>query len=158
MYPLNTCLPVTHVHEGDDNVVERDSAQPYQESVKAVLAKANQVPESQRNTPGVCGHWSLKDLLGHLAFWDRKHADALEARRDGRECASDDRDEDEINAEQYEHRKHWGWNEVMNEVDANKYRMEQLLLSPGEAPGQWQIHTHWDEHGAQVHDWIGKNV
>jgi hypothetical protein len=33
-------------------------------------ATAALVPESERETRGVCGAWSLKDLLGHMADWD----------------------------------------------------------------------------------------
>lgn len=39
-----------------------------------VLEIADSVPEELRNQPGVCGVWSVKDVLGHLAFLGQCHA------------------------------------------------------------------------------------
>jgi hypothetical protein len=51
------------------------------------LDALNSVPEARWTEPGVCGDWSIKDLLGHVAVWDniavrklgRKAKDADEA-------------------------------------------------------------------------------
>ena len=34
------------------------------------LAAIGSVPEERWSEAGVCGAWSIKDLLGHLAVWD----------------------------------------------------------------------------------------
>ena len=34
------------------------------------LAHLDDIPEARWETPGACGEWSVKHLMGHLAFWD----------------------------------------------------------------------------------------
>ena len=34
------------------------------------MAALASVPESRWSEAGVCGEWSIKDLLGHIAVWD----------------------------------------------------------------------------------------
>lgn len=36
----------------------------------ALQAAIDGVPEERMTEPGVCGEWSVKDLLGHVAVWD----------------------------------------------------------------------------------------
>lgn len=40
------------------------------ESWSAWLNALDRVPREQLNEPGVCGQWSVKDLVGHIALWD----------------------------------------------------------------------------------------
>jgi hypothetical protein len=42
------------------------------------------VPEDELEKPGVVGVWSIKDLLGHIAFWSQHAADSLTAVNTGR--------------------------------------------------------------------------
>lgn len=137
-------------------MVSRISADPYSTSVGATLESVGKVSEADCHQAGVCGHWSIKDILANLAFWDGKHADRLEARRNGKTLPSDDRDGDVINEEQRKIRSGWSFNDVMNEVNANRNRLEMLLVDPGEAPDEYHIHEHWDEHHGQIREWIGK--
>ncbi len=30
------------------------------------------IPEERLTEPGVAGEWSVKDLMGHIAFWDEQ--------------------------------------------------------------------------------------
>jgi uncharacterized protein (TIGR03083 family) len=39
--------------------------------------------EEQMNRPGVIGSWSIKDLIAHLTYWERRAAFLLEAAVDG---------------------------------------------------------------------------
>ena len=34
------------------------------------LAARDRVPRDRVAEPGVCGHWSVKDLVGHIPLWD----------------------------------------------------------------------------------------
>jgi hypothetical protein len=43
------------------------------EAWRQLLAALDDIPEDRLSDPGVIGEWSLKDLFGHLAFWD-EHA------------------------------------------------------------------------------------
>src|SRR5690349_1936341 len=38
---------------------------------------------AQMNQPGAVGIWSVKDVLAHVAFWDRHAVDILRAARRG---------------------------------------------------------------------------
>lgn len=42
------------------------------------------IPEDEIERPGVVGEWSVKDLLGHMAFWAEKAALDLVLLREGR--------------------------------------------------------------------------
>jgi hypothetical protein len=58
-------------HEAPDDVhalLER-----IEEAWRELFAALDDIPEDQMSGPGVIGEWSLKDLFGHLAFWD-EHA------------------------------------------------------------------------------------
>jgi hypothetical protein len=44
-----------------------------EEAWRDLFAALDDIPENQMSDPGVIGEWSLKDLFGHLAFWD-EHA------------------------------------------------------------------------------------
>ena len=39
-------------------------------SWRGLQAAIEGVPEERMTEPGVCGEWSVKDLLGHVAVWD----------------------------------------------------------------------------------------
>jgi hypothetical protein len=43
------------------------------EAWRELFAVLDDIPEDRLSDPGVIGAWSLKDLFGHLAFWD-EHA------------------------------------------------------------------------------------
>ncbi len=44
-----------------------------EEAWRELFAALDDIPEDRLSDPGVIGEWSLKDLFGHLAFWD-EHA------------------------------------------------------------------------------------
>ncbi|HKH29153.1 MAG TPA: maleylpyruvate isomerase N-terminal domain-containing protein [Sphingomicrobium sp.] len=44
-----------------------------EEAWRQLFAVLDDIPEERMSDPGVIGEWSLKDLFGHLAFWD-EHA------------------------------------------------------------------------------------
>jgi hypothetical protein len=41
------------------------------------LATINALTPEQLVQPNVCGHWSTKDLIGHIAAWEDKALDKL---------------------------------------------------------------------------------
>ena len=41
-----------------------------EEAWRQLFAALDDIPEERMSDPGVIGEWSLKDLFGHLAFWD----------------------------------------------------------------------------------------
>ena len=60
--------------------LERDLRQAWDELRNVV----DGVPESELEKPGVVEEWSMKDLLGHIAFWSQHAADSLSAVNAGR--------------------------------------------------------------------------
>ena len=48
------------------------------EAWRQLLAALDDIPEDRLSEPGVIGEWSLKDLFGHLAFWDEHAVEEIE--------------------------------------------------------------------------------
>src|SRR5215216_3459948 len=49
-----------------------------EESWRQLFAVLDDIPEERMSDPGVIGEWSLKDLFGHLAFWDDHATEEIE--------------------------------------------------------------------------------
>lgn len=86
-----------------------------------VLAR---VPEGQHTARGIGGgDWSVKDLVGHLAFWQELALEAIEAfRRDERPrvldyFTDDDQDIHDANAADVARKAAWDYEEVRQELD-----------------------------------------
>lgn len=52
-------------------------------SWRAFLATLDGIPEDRLEEPGAVGEWSVKDVLGHIAFWDAQAIEALRRRLAG---------------------------------------------------------------------------
>ena len=137
-------------------MTEQRGSAPYEASYQATLDIVDEFPIELRNEPGVCGVWSLKDLMGHLAFWDGIEAEELAANKIGAEFSFND-DDDSANAREAARRADWSWDEVMTEVAANRERLIPLLVDPGRSEGE-PIHEHWDEHRGQIEAWLAAHV
>ena len=49
-----------------------------EERWREMLDALDGVPEEHLEVPGVAGEWSLKDLFGHIAFWDDQARQEIE--------------------------------------------------------------------------------
>ena len=129
----------------------------YARKVQQTLDVVSTFPADRRDEPGVCGIWSLKDLMGHLAYWDGVNRYEMETEQASGTIISDDRDEDVINAEQAAIRKDWSWDRVMAEVIEHRDARIELEKLPSiyDHSGAGE---HWDEHRAQIEAWIAANV
>ena len=130
-------------------MTDRSNHDNYLTTVAAVLADVERIPEAERDIPGVCGHWTLRDLMAHLAFWDGWIADSLAARKRGEEPEPLPQSFDDLNAREHERRAHLTWDEVMEEQSRIRERLLPLMIDPGEESG-WSIYEHWQEHGEQI--------
>lgn len=128
----------------------------YAERSGAGLASAMRVPPDRREEPGVCGEWSLKDLLGHLAYWDSVRVGKLEAEAAGGTILTDERDDDTINAEQAGIRADWSWDDVLNEVTSTRERLIALLKQPSKLDNS-DVGSHWLGHREQIEAWLARN-
>jgi hypothetical protein len=50
----------------------KDILQRIDASWRELMAALDGIPEERLEEPGAVGDWSLKNLLGHLAFWDEE--------------------------------------------------------------------------------------
>jgi hypothetical protein len=128
---------------------DRSNHDTYLATVKSVLADVERIPESERDTPGVCGYWTLRDMMAHLAFWDGWIANSLASRKRGEQPEPISEPFDVINAREHEKRAHLSWDEVMAEQNRVRELVLPLMIDPGEDPG-WSIYEHWQEHGEQI--------
>jgi len=117
-----------------------------------LLFAVGRVPIDRTDESGVCGDWSLKTLLGHIAFWDAFEIDHIETRDTLGEIDwhSINEDHERINAGRM-------FADVLNEMEATHRRlMERIRTLPGLAPRLFRelTHDHYVEHGNQIADWI----
>jgi hypothetical protein len=136
-------------------MTEQRGSAAYEASYQQTLDVVDRFPIGRREEAGVVGEWSLKDAMGHLAFWDAVEADELAAVKSGTEFTFDDSD-DSANAREAARRAEWTWDEVMTEVAANRERLIPLLVDPGRTDGE-PIHDHWNEHRQQMEAWLAAN-
>lgn len=45
---------------------------------RALMQALDDVPDDRLEAPGVCGDWSIANLMGHLAFWDERAVAEIE--------------------------------------------------------------------------------
>lgn len=131
-------------------------AEQYAGRVAAALAVTERISPDLRETKGATEQWSVKDLLGHCAYWDGVHVAQLEAEFAGEPIPEDDREDDVINAEQFANRADWSWKQVMDEVTMNRDRLTELLRQPSRYD-QSDSGGHWDEHRQQIQDWVTRH-
>lgn len=79
------------------------------------------------------GDWSPKDHQAHLTAWKARQADRICAARLGEELATDDREDDEINAALQVARADWAWAAVVGEADEVSERLESEIRAAGSA-------------------------
>src|SRR5688572_4503504 len=74
---------------GDETMSDESGGREAPADVHALLARIDEawrqffaalddIPEDRLGDPGVIGDWSLKDLFGHLAFWDENAVREIE--------------------------------------------------------------------------------
>jgi uncharacterized protein (TIGR03083 family) len=105
--------------------------------------------------PGPDGGWSVKDVLGHIAYWEEW---CLRRMRGGAPVA--DLDVDRINAEQVAARRDIPVERVRAELERvhatlmhELHNLTPVQLEEGTAPGSWlaaNTWEHYDEHRDQV--------
>lgn len=49
-----------------------------EDSWRRLFAALDGIPEDRLADPGACDDWSLKDLFGHFAFWDRNAVEEVD--------------------------------------------------------------------------------
>jgi mycothiol maleylpyruvate isomerase-like protein len=126
------------------------------------LALASRVNAAHAEEPGVCGDWSVKELVAHMAAWDwegERHFRELHA--GGTERRS--YDIEAFNAAAVEERHGQTWEETLDELRRANMTFAASLATVSAGDREEDPHYaswlraltgHYDEHAAQVRAWL----
>jgi hypothetical protein len=110
----------------------------------ALFASLALISTEEHQTRPVCGAWTLQDMIGHLADWERLCGEVVRQMAAGSSPALDyDGDCDAWNAAHAARRRGQPWSETWNDLEAARRTLLDLLdsLSPGDlnrpVEGQW---------------------
>lgn len=129
----------------------------YAERSRIVIELAESVQEEQRLEPGVCGEWSLKDVLSHLAFWDYVTCETLTGTVAAGDTLTDADSVDSINNREVQRRSAWSWEAVLAELTSYRERRISLHLLPV-LSDMSDVGEHWIEHGSQIEAWLSDHT
>jgi uncharacterized damage-inducible protein DinB len=127
--------------------------------------------------PGACGDWSVRDLLAHVAAWDRANSEAFRMMVKGERPDLLDLEDDQIEAFNAEHHAQTvdsGLEDVVNELNASRGEMLAVLReidnaalfapAPGDDHADLSIAScvsvqiaHDNEHAEMIEDWRDNN-
>src|SRR5262249_37485965 len=111
-------------------------------------------PADRFAEPCVCGDWSLKDVLGHVAFWDRFGAESAQRELAG-QPKDGEHDWQRLNDQDHAAKANWDADRILTELDAahaaflDAYRALPNL-GPDHVKEDWE---HYDEHAAEIRAW-----
>jgi hypothetical protein len=117
------------------------------------------IPEERMAEPMV-GHWSAKDLVGHVAFWEDWVIGECQRILAGEPATGEDLDP--LNQRQVEERKNRSLAEQRRYRDEAHARLMAFLETiPNDEPAfpklvnvlEWETYEHYDEHAGQVRSW-----
>lgn len=152
-----TTLRTNQLPVGANTMTPGQIADQYAERSGRILDLMSSVPVDRRTDAGVCGSWSMKDLMGHLAFWDSVTIDSLTTELRGETWIPDPRDVDAIYAIEASLRANWNWDQVLDEVTHNRNKRLILHVMPV-ATDMSDVGGHWVEHGAQIDAWLAEHI
>lgn len=129
------------------------------------------VPESELAAAGVVEDWSIKDIMGHVAFWDERAALTLRAATAGKPQDIPKGEGpnwvDEWNQREYLARKDKSFKDIRGEwITSHENARNALAEATDESLatkfGQGKVisyfeggtYTHYDEHAAQIKAWL----
>ncbi|HKG26813.1 MAG TPA: DinB family protein [Thermomicrobiales bacterium] len=113
------------------------------------------LPADRLGEPGVSGHWSAKDVIGHVAFWDRFSAEQARRQLSGEPEPEGMNDWQALNDRDHAAKADWDASRILSELDAahaeilTAYRALPTL-DPDHVKEDWE---HYDEHAAEIHAW-----
>lgn len=128
---------------------------------RAFLDSTYGIPEAMMTQPGVSGQWSIKDILTHIAAWDR------EATRVTMEILRGDAPtwplhDQKFNDLNYEADRHLSVVEARNRALSAHKALVEMLDGKGEVRADWlagATYNHYPEHTAEIVRWrIGQGL
>lgn len=126
------------------------------------LIVCNRIPAEKRELGGVCGVWSPRQVIAHLAGWQ------YEGARRFRELLRDpqsrrDYDVEAFNAQAVAERADWSWEQTLADFKTAYLEMQNAIADLMIAsPSDWQEFGDWlkalgddfAEHGSQLAAWV----
>lgn len=112
------------------------------------------IDPAQASQPGVTGDWSLKDLFGHIAFWDDQAT--IEAKRRAAGEPPREVDWQALNDEDAAANRALGYDELFQRMQDNHNRLIAVISElPEVDPDAVKDDTweHYDEHIAEIRAW-----
>jgi hypothetical protein len=85
---------------------------------------ANQLDPQKRDQAGVCGEWSPKEVVAHLAGWDQSLLTFIT----DNDNFIPPNDVEQFNQQSVQSRKHLSWPEIMQEMEANFRKLQQVVV------------------------------
>jgi hypothetical protein len=142
-----------------------------EEAWRELTSLVDSIPESRLEIAGVSEDWSVKDLLGHMAFWGERATKTLRAINAGRPddiaFGSGENWVDEWNRREYVSRKDRSLDEIRTEWARAFDEAERALAEtpPQKLDEPFQHHSvvqyfagdtyeHYNEHADQIRTWL----
>ena len=101
--------------------------------------------ETEIVAPRVVGEWSVKDVVGHIAYWEQViHDHVREAFAEGRpRPASISETDDAINARESAKRSQWKWTRVRAEFENARRALVERVERLSESELGFQVPSPW---------------
>ncbi len=143
------------------------------EARERLLASFAGLTEEQMREPGAAGEWSVRDILAHLAAWDRAQTEGYREMLEGKRPPVLDFDEEAIQAFNEEHHAQTqlaSLDEVITELTASRVATLEVLRevdnkdlfapAPGDEHADLSIAacvqvtiSHDEEHAEMIEEW-----
>ena len=136
-----------------------------------LMESLSKLPDNALNEPGAVGHWSVRDLLGHITTWEEEALTALPVILEGRSLPryASYGGIDAFNAREQDHKLGYTLAELKRDLAATHERLMSYLASVPETAyaqeGRFlrrlrqDTYGHYREHTAQVVQWRkGQNM
>jgi hypothetical protein len=118
------------------------------------------IPDDRMDEPGVAGEWSLKNLLGHIAFWEDRAVGHIERALAGQPDEESDDEVDALNAEDHATRRERSVSEERAALHRAHAAVVELLesvegldTSDVDEAVRWDTYQHYAEHAPDIRAW-----
>jgi uncharacterized damage-inducible protein DinB len=115
---------------------------------KELLAAAATIPVEERSSRAVCGTWTLQDVLGHIADWERLGADGLAHMAAGQAPHVEHViDIDVWNVAHVDARRGQSWEQVWTDLCTARQALTETLAGMSQADLDPFYHFPWGPEG-----------
>ncbi len=110
-----------------------------------LLSALSDLDETEIVAPRVVGEWSVKDVVGHIAYWEQViHDHVREAFAEGRpRPASISETDNTINARESAKRSQWKWTRVRAEFEKARRALVERVERLSEGELGFQVPSPW---------------